>query len=350
MTAPRCGGLIGFGNVAALGHVPGWRATDDFAIVAVADPDAARRALAAETLPGVRTYPTADAMLGSERLDFVDIATPPAAHAPAILAAARAGVHVLCEKPLTTSWDEYRTLRDTARDAGIVLHTVHNWKYSEAFLVVHGLVVDGAIGQLRSVTFDTARNGCAVTTAENWRVQRGMAGGGILVDHGWHAFYLILALARERPQRVSALLERRRYVDAEVEDTVQCTIDFASLRAEIRLTWAANERHTRWHLRGDGGELTVEDDRVVVRGRHGTQSRRLTTALSAGSHHPDWFAGVLDEFRRALDAPSARGINQDEAELCVLLLDRAYASGADNANVLDIPPRDAPGERSVGHA
>src|SRR5262249_15111178 len=163
----------------------------------------------------------------------VDIAAPPCAHAPAILAAANAGVHVLCEKPLTTSWDTYVTLRDAARRAGIVLHTVHNWKYSEAFRVVDQLLTDGAVGALSAIAFDTARNGCAAATAENWCVRAAVAGGGILVDHGWHAFYLALALARERPLGIRAALDRRRYVDAEVEDTAFCAITFPSLTAEI---------------------------------------------------------------------------------------------------------------------
>jgi L-seryl-tRNA(Ser) seleniumtransferase len=56
-------------------------------------------------------------------LDFVDIATPPAFHAPAIISAAQAGVHVLCEKPVTTSVQEYRAVREAIRRTGVVLHT-----------------------------------------------------------------------------------------------------------------------------------------------------------------------------------------------------------------------------------
>ncbi|MFI5366989.1 MAG: Gfo/Idh/MocA family protein, partial [Candidatus Binatia bacterium] len=110
-SALRRGAIIGFGNVAAHGHVPGWRDHADFEIVAVADPDPARRALAAELIPAVRLYASGDELLQHERLDFVDIATPPTTHGLWIIAAANAGVHVLCEKPLTTLWSEYAALR-----------------------------------------------------------------------------------------------------------------------------------------------------------------------------------------------------------------------------------------------
>jgi len=342
----RRGGIIGFGNVAAHGHTPGWRAAADFEIVAVADHDPARRALAAELLPGVRTYADGEELVRRESLDFVDIATPPAGHAPAIRAAAAGGVHVLCEKPLTTSWAEYLALRDTACRAGIVLHTVHNWKYSEAFRVVRELLAGGTLGALTSVSFDTARDGCAAATADNWRVHAAIAGGGILVDHGWHTFYLLLALAQERPLRLRATLERRRYVDAEVEDTALCAIDFPSLTAEVRLTWAASARRTRWHLVGRDGTVTIDDDRLVVSGRGGEQSHRLATALSAGSHHPDWFSGVIAEFGAALHDPTRHAANRSEAELCVLMLNLAYASGAQNSCTLDIPAAEAAMERS----
>jgi len=335
--AARRGAIIGFGNVAANGHVPGWRERPDFRIVAVSDPDPERRALATSVLPGVQTYTDADALLRYEQLDFVDIAAPPAMHAPLMVAAANAGVHVLCEKPLTASMRDYSAVRAAVQRAGIVLHTVHNWKYSDAFLAVQRIISGGALGALSAITFDTARNGCAAATGDNWRMRAAVGGGGILVDHGWHAFYLMLAMANEAPQRIRALLERRRYVDAEVEDTALCTVYFPSLTGEIRLTWAAAERRTCWRVVGDEGELLVDDDRLVLRGRRREHVQRLPTALSMGSHHPDWFAGVIDSFRTELDQPAARGANQTEAEWCLLLLSLAYASSAQGARALDIP-------------
>jgi UDP-N-acetylglucosamine 3-dehydrogenase len=335
--AVRRGAIIGFGNVAANGHVPAFRGRPDFHIVAVGDPDAERRALAPVLLPGTHTYTDVATLLRTEQLDFVDIAAPPAVHAPLIIAAANAAVHVLCEKPLTASMHDYHAVQAAVRRAGIVLHTVHNWKYSDAFRTVRRITSGGALGALRSITFDTARNGCAATAADNWRMRAAVGGGGILVDHGWHAFYLMLALTNEAPQRIRAVLERRRYLDAEVEDTALCTVSFPSLTGEIRLTWAAPERRTCWRIVGDEGELLVDDDRLVLRARGAEHLQPLPMALSMGSHHPDWFAGVLDSFRTELDQPAVRGANQREAEWCLQLLSLAYASHAQGGRTLDVP-------------
>jgi len=341
----RRGAIVGFGNVAAHGHLPGWRARRDFEIVAVVDPDPARCQLAQQDLPSLRAYSSVEDLLRHESLDFVDIAAPPAFHAAAITAAATAGVHVLCEKPLSTARDEYRTLRAAVDGAGVVLHTIHNWKHSEAFGRVREQVRAGRIGALRSIVFETERNGCSVTTGANWRVDLGVAGGGILVDHGWHAFYLMLDLANERPLRVSAQLDRRRFAASTVEDTVACRIEFPSLVGEVHLTWAADARRTRWRITGDAGELVVDEDQLILR-RIGDveEIQTLAASLSAGSHHPDWFGGVIDEFRRALDDPTAGADNRNEAELCVLLLTQAYRSGAQDGTTLAIPSA-----RELGH-
>lgn len=333
----RRGAIVGFGNVALHGHLPGWQAQSDFRIVAVADPDSHRRALAQQAVPEARVYCDLPSLLGREDIDFIDVASPPAFHAAAITTAATAGKHILCEKPLTTVPEEYAQIRDTARRHGVVVHTVHNWKYSEAFQLVHTRIAAGELGPLRSIIFDTARNGCSVTTGENWRVDPSVAGGGILVDHGWHAFYLMLSLAGQRPQAIRATLEKRRFVEAGVEDTVACYIDFPGLVGEIHLTWAADKRHTRWQMRGESGALTIDDDRVLSSGAGIQQEQQLTTPLSAGSHHADWFGGVIEEFRKALENPNHSHANTGEVETCLTLLSLAYSSAAQGGKSLVIP-------------
>jgi predicted dehydrogenase len=339
MSGVRRGAIIGFGNVAANGHLPGWVARSDVQIVAVVEPDPQRQALAARMLPEARRYARAEEALAAEALELVDIATPPAGHAKAIAAAARHGVHVLCEKPLTVSLQEYAEIAAAVQRSGVVLHTVHNWKYAEAFLKVHALLSSGTIGGLRRMSFETERNGCASATGDNWRILPAIAGGGILVDHGWHTFYLMTALAGERPRRIRAHVERRRYTDAAVEDTATCSIEFGACTAEVRLTWAAERRRTRWRFEGSDGEVTVEDDHLVVVTRRSREVQPLATALSSGSHHPEWFGGVLESFFHEIGDPTVRGRNLAEAEVCTLLLNLAYASSADGARLLDVPSR-----------
>jgi predicted dehydrogenase len=347
MTTALRGAIIGFGAVAEHAHLPAWRASKDMRIVAVAEPDADRRARAEALVPGVVVHGDAAHLLRESSLDFVDVATPPSLHAPSIIAAAAAGVHVLCEKPLTSSLEEYVRVRDAVVQAGVTLFTVHNWKFSDPFRRVQALLAEGAIGPLTSIEFETVRDGCAGGSADDWRTRHALAGGGILVDHGWHAFYLMLALARERPLTIRTVLARRRYVAADVEDTAECTIQFPSLVGRLRLTWAGNERRTQWRLCGRDGRIEVTDDVVMV-DRGGTRDSFVCSgSLSASSYHPEWFAPIIEAFRREITDGTARGENLAEAELCTLLLSRAYASHADAARAQTIPTAIGSGERSV---
>jgi predicted dehydrogenase len=327
MSAARRGAIIGFGNAAEHGHLPGWLNHPDFEIVAVADARSERRALAKTLLPEIGIYSTHEELLASESLDFVDIASPPAFHRDAVLAAAAAGLHVLCEKPLVTTVEDYRPIRKAVDAAGVVLHAVHNWKFSEAFLCLEDIIRSGRIGAIEHIVFEVERNGWSVSD-DDWRIRKSIAGGGILVDHGWHNFYLILSLAAQTPTSVHATLERRRYLDAEIEDTAACEIAFPGLSAEVHLTWAAMRRRTRWLLHGSSGRVAIDDDVIEIDNGAGHRAHKLVAGLSAGSHHPDWFPGVLQSFRREIEEPEGRGRNRAEAEWCLVLLDRAYASAA----------------------
>lgn len=329
--------LLGFGNVAANGHVPAWLARRDFQLVAVADPDPERRARARTLLPAAAVYDRAEALLARESIDAVDIAAPPALHGALVEAGAAAGCHVLCEKPLATSLDDYGAMLDAVRRAGVTLMTVHNWKYSAQFLRVAGLLAEGAIGALQRVRIDTVRNGRAAAVGADWRGKAELAGGGILVDHGWHALYLLLALVRARPQRIGATLERRRYTTADVEDTAACHIEFPAAQAEIHLTWAGKERRTRWQLDGTDGTLVVDEAELTLQRRGQSHRVAFARSLSDGSHHPDWFGAVIDGFAREIEDPAARGENLAEAETCMLLTALAYASSAQGGKPLPVP-------------
>ena len=331
--------FLGFGHVAEHGHLPAWRQRDDFQIVAATDIDPQRRARARRLLPTARVYEDSVELLAREELDLVDIATPPALHSVMATQAAATGCHILCEKPIATSAADYQTTLRAVRSANVTLFTVHNWKHSEQFTQLAALLAEGAIGHPLDIRFEIVRAGQAVTVGQPWRQDAGVAGGGILVDHGWHAIYLLLGLARQRPGWIRATLERRRYTTASVEDTATCEIEFPSLTSRLYFTWAGTERRTRWSVRGSEGTVTVEDDWAELRRDSALDRFAFTRSLSASSHHPDWFSAVIDDFVGAIDDSARRDQNLSEAESCLLLTDLAYMSGSNGGRPLAVPAR-----------
>lgn len=328
--------ILGFGHVAELGHLPAWLDRDDFRIVAIADVSPERRARAAALLPGARIHDDPAVLLESESLDAVDICTPPAWHAPLATLAARAGCHVLCEKPLAISTAELAPALRAARAAGVTLHTVHNWRHSRQFALAVSTLAEAPIGRLQRVRLEIVRDGAAVTVGSDWRRDLRLAGGGILFDHGWHAFYLMTALAGERPTSIRAEIARLRDPTSSVEDTARCSVGFPSVDGEIRLTWAGAERLTRWTFECTAGSLLLENDRGVL--QTGTQERalRFPASLSAGSHHPEWFAAVIDGFAGEIHDAARRGRNLAEATLCLELTELAYLSASRGGAALPV--------------
>ena len=323
------GAFIGFGNVAAKGHLPGWSARDDVRIIAATDAAASRGQAFLAACPDGRWYETVDDLLVRERLDFVDICAPPGSHAALIERALRAGLHVLSEKPMVTRVEDAKRVATAAARAGRVLHTVHNWLHAPICRKISALIDEGAIGAVRRVRWRTLRTQPAIAVSAdgvtNWRVDPALAGGGVLSDHGWHALYCVTRWAGV-PAGVAATLETRRFHEQPLEDTASLALDTNGGMSHIFLTWAADERSNMIEIDGEEGEIRVMGDAVILKSK--SQERRWSSppSLSEGSHHPDWFGGVAADFVAA--ATGGAKSNLDEAVLCARLIDAAERSSA----------------------
>ncbi len=328
---PLRGAIVGFGNVAVEGHLPAWQKHRQFTIVAVCDSDEARLALAAELLPTAKRYATLEELLKTERLDFVDVATPPASHTAIVLEALAKRVHVLCEKPLTVQWDECRRIRSAASAARAVVFTTHNWKYAPIIRTAKRTLRRGDVGAVTHVRLETIRTTPPTDAGDGgtWRLDPARAGGGIMVDHGWHAFYLARHLVDADPVAITAVTSQRKFTTAGVEDTAECAVEFPNARAEIFLTWAGDVRRNTGMVTGALGSVTIADRTLVTAvGERTPVETAFAQPLSAGSYHADWFATMLDDFHQELHDPNVRGENFREAEACCRLVERGYQSAA----------------------
>lgn len=328
---PLRGAIVGFGNVAVEGHLPAWTSARGFTITAVCDADASRLERAAALFPEARRYGTLATMLGTERLDFVDVATPSATHPAIVLEVLARRLHVLCEKPLALSSDDCNRIRSAASASHAVVFTAHNWKYAPIFRTAKRVLRRGEIGRVTHLQLETLRTqppGDA-EGGGTWRLDPAQAGGGILVDHGWHAFYLAQYLLETEPEGVTARTAQRKFTTTAVEDTANCSVDFPGATAEIFLTWAADARRSSARVVGEHGTLEIADRKLVVgvTGRAPVETA-FAQALSAGSYHPDWFATMLDDFRDEILDPQLRGASFREAETCCHLLELCYQSSA----------------------
>jgi predicted dehydrogenase len=141
--------VVGAGFGARI-QVPGFRASGRFDVVALVGRDPDRLARAAARCGVDRTCRSLEEALGLPGLHAVSITTPPGAHADGAIAAARAGLHVLCEKPMARTLAEAEAMRDAAR--GVVALVDHEFRFDPARATLARLITRGDLGTPRLVT------------------------------------------------------------------------------------------------------------------------------------------------------------------------------------------------------
>jgi predicted dehydrogenase len=166
--------------------------------------------------------------------------------------ALEAGVHVLVEKPLCLARDEFDSLRAAAAERGRVLMCVHNWKHAATYRLAHDLVSAGRLGEIRYLALDRLRiapAGIGTGASGRWRMG-GAGGGGILVDHGWHVFYLMRWLmGGADPAAITAFLgagSQAAQDDSAVEEVADLRVLFPGNRiASAHLSWRPSGARVR---------------------------------------------------------------------------------------------------------
>jgi predicted dehydrogenase len=175
-----------------------------------------------------------------------------------------------------------------------------------------------------------------------WRTDVNHSGGGIILDHGWHQFYLLMGWMQEPLEAVSAVtrtVDSRHYP---VEDEALIDMHFSRGCGHIELSWAAEGRTNEGAIRGSRGEIRTLDDGVVLMNDRGRREVRFDSRISQSSYHPDWFQAVfqcniLDEDRTEADR------NFVEAGLLVSAIRAAYRSAQEHgAPCRPVFPADPP--------
>lgn len=185
-------GLIGCGVVADYGHLPAIQATKGLELAAIFDPDPRRLKAAKDKFHVPLAFTSVDDFFASP-IDAVVVTSPAPAHYQNIADAARHRKHVLCEKPLGMTALECERMIDIAQDAGIMLFTAFDYRFSPVSQTIRRLVADGAVGPVRSLRliYIWHMHGKYVAGPDGQRTTnpRGdgrMREGGPMVDCGVH--------------------------------------------------------------------------------------------------------------------------------------------------------------------
>ena len=243
MAEPRIRlGMVGGGEGAFIGavHRIAARLDDRYELLAgalSASPDKASRSAAAIGLGSDRSYPDFRTMAQAEAartdgIEAVAIVTPNHMHAPVADAFLDAGVHIICDKPLTTTLEEAHRLRDKARTSGLIFAVTYN--YSGYPLVRHArsMVQGGELGAIRIVQVEYPQDWLAEPLENtgqkqaDWRTDPARSGaGGCVGDIGTHAYQLAHFVTGMMPEQI--LAEATIFVPGRrVDDNVQILLRY----------------------------------------------------------------------------------------------------------------------------
>lgn len=204
----------------------------------------------------IYSYENYDEIGKNPDIDAVYIALPNSMHAEFSIRAAKAGKHVLCEKPMATSVEDSRAMIRACEDAGKKLMIAYRCQYEPANLRAVQLIRDGKLGSIQSIE---SAFGFPIAPNE-WRLDRKLAGGGPLMDVGIYCLNASRYLTGVEPEAVtgysSVIDHDGRF--AQVEETLSWTMKFpGGVLASCTCTYGS-PMTGYFRVRGSRGTLMME--------------------------------------------------------------------------------------------
>ena len=200
-------GIAGFGWVARDFVAPALAEAAGSRLLAACDPDPAARAAARAR--GLTSASSLDELLATVDVDAIYVCAPNHVHRVLVERAARAGVAVLCEKPMATTLGDAQAMIHACAQAGVTFATAYDQRYHPAHRHLRDLVATGGLGTVTAIRSVYACWVDARWSADNWRIDGERSGGGALIDLAPHGFDLVASILGEEIAEVSAFTQRR---------------------------------------------------------------------------------------------------------------------------------------------
>ena len=334
--------IIGAGMIAEF-HARAIRAMPGAELAAVyARRDEAARDFAARH--DCYAFSDLDALLADPGIDIVTICTPSGAHLEPVEAAARAGKHVICEKPLEVTSERVDRMIEACQAAGVTLAGIFPRRFNAATRLLKKALDDGRFGRIALADAQVKWwRPQAYYDSGAWRGTWDLDGGGALMNQSIHTVDLLLHLMGD----VASLNAETRLVahqGIEVEDTAVALLAFSSgALGTIQgstACWSATGHPAEIQICGEKGSVFMTDDRLRVwefadespadariRGEFGVDA----TAAGAGAADPAaidfmWHQKNFEDVVAAIRSGHAPAIDGREARRAVHLIEAVYRS------------------------
>jgi predicted dehydrogenase len=287
--------VLGLGALAQTAILPAFRNTQQAELIAVVsrDSEKARRVASSHGVP--YAYGSLEDCLANPLVEAVYIATPPGRHLPEADAVARAGRHVLCEKPLAMTAAEAAEMVATCAQQPVLLMTAYRKCFEASMVFVRDLILSDRLGALKILhtSFSEIHAQPQITPA--WILDRRLAGGGPLMDLGIYCIHAARWLAGEIPVSVSGFQwTHDRSLFREVEEGIAFSMYFPSGLVAQASTCYSAALSSMLYVEGTRGSVSL------IPAYPYEQERTLSARFG-----DEWLQKtfpVVDEFRPQIEA------------------------------------------------
>ncbi|WP_375454149.1 Gfo/Idh/MocA family protein [uncultured Methylobacterium sp.] len=335
--------VVGLGRLSLDEILPAFGAAKRARLVAVMSgtPDKAKLVAQQYGVPesAVYGYGDWDAVKTNPEIQAVYVVTPNAVHRDNVVAAAGAGKHVLCEKPMAASSEEARAMIAACAQANVKLMIAYRCQYEPYNREVVRIARSGEFGKPRMIQ---AFNGQTTGLPEQWRLKKALSGGGALPDIGLYCLNGVRALLGEEPDLIQAQVHAPADDPKfrEVEESVSFTLRFPSgVLAQCMTSYGVHEAR-RLTVHTAGAEIDLQNafayvgQRLVVTHRDAKAIAQDTRVLGAKNQ----FALELDHFARCIQENRRPRTPGEEGLQDQVLMEAIYEAARTGAPVKVSPP------------
>lgn len=325
-------GIIGCGDITDKRGAPAINAQPNSRLVAFQSRTAAQAEAFAAQHGADRWVTSREELLRDPEVDAVYVATEHHRHCEDVLAAAEAGKHVLCEKPMANSVADCHRMIDACRANGVALQVAYYRRYYPKLVRMKEMLLAGAIGTPVTASIHLASrvdpaliNSREGPGARGWRLRPEISGGGALVDTGSHRLDLLCFLLGE-PQRVAAFVDRAELPEGS-PDMESLLIRMASGVHAVTRHGLRTGSPDEFEITGTQGALSATPvDGPTLTLRNGRAEQTWELPRHENVHYP-----LFDDFTRRVLAGEPPQFDGDDGLQATRIIDAAYRSAAAGA-------------------
>jgi predicted dehydrogenase len=279
-------GIIACGKVTEIVHLPAYKEIKGLRVAAVCDVDLARARWIADKFDIPRVYASHTEMFAHEQMDAVSVNSPHRFHARHTIDAAKAGCHVLVEKPMALSAKDIAAMIAACKRAGKILMVEQALRFTPHAYKAHQIITSGQLGKVYTIRGHFGHSGPENWSPEGkWFLEKKEAQGGSMLDLGVHQIDLIRYISGKEVSEVCAFLGTlQKPIDVEDNGVALIRFDDGTI-GMFDASWTNDPLVCHAEFYCEKGHLFLDatsKDRLVIR-----RPKREPKPVKIPARHPD---------------------------------------------------------------